>query len=419
MDPSAPERLAFFLPSLAGGGVARMTLNLVEEGLRRKHEVDLVLAREAGPLRAEVPPGARVVTLRRGWQPHARALALAAGPSRWRELLRPVLLPLRGAHAVAALPDLVAYLRLERPALLVAAKTHTNLTAIWARALAGTATRVVVSERTSLSHETRGPKGRKWRWRYVAPLLHAVYPDADLVYAVSRGAADDLAEQTGLPRERIQTIYNPVVTDSLRERTSEPCGHPWYREGEPPVLLGAGRLDLQKDFPTLIRAFARVRARRPARLMILGEGRERAALERLADSLGVSEDVALPGFVPNPSAYMADAAVFVFCSIYEGLGNALIEAMQAGCPVVSTDCPSGPSEILEGGRFGPLVPVGDDAALAEAILRRLEAPRDADRLRARAQDFTVEVTLDRILQASSSLCPPPPARSHEGNGRSL
>jgi glycosyltransferase involved in cell wall biosynthesis len=170
--------------------------------------------------------------------------------------------------------------------------------------------------------------------------------------------------------------------------------------GSPPVVLGAGRLEAQKDFPTLLKAFARVRAVREARLILLGEGKDRPLLEALAQDLRVAENVELPGFVENPFAYMARATVFVLSSTYEGLPGVLIQAMACGCPVVSTDCPSGPAEILAGGAYGPLAPVGDDRALAQAILAQLDAPVDRERLCARAALFSVEHAVERYLQAS-------------------
>lgn len=377
-----------------------MTLNLIDESLRRGYEVDLVLCHEIGALRDRVPAGAHLIVLQRGSQLRARRMALAAARSYWRELVLPVLLPRSGAHAISALPELVAYLEREKPAQLIAAKTHTNLAAIWARALSGVSLRLVAGERTNLTQEVAGPNGRKWRWRYVAPLLGKAYRDADLLYAVSSGTADDLAERTGLARDRIETIYNPVVTDAQRDAALEPVTHPWLAPGAPPVVLAVGRLEAQKDFSTLIRAFAGVRAAIESRLLILGEGSERSMLSDLVRREGLEADVELHGFVANPSAFMARAGVFVLSSAYEGLGNVLIEAMHAGCPVVSTDCPSGPSEILEGGRHGPLVPVGDATALAQAIVQELKEPRQSDLLRARAEEFNVGATLDRILGTS-------------------
>jgi glycosyltransferase involved in cell wall biosynthesis len=224
------------------------------------------------------------------------------------------------------------------------------------------------------------------------------FREAEAILAVSNGVADDLAAVAALPRQAIRTIYNPVVTPDLQARASAPLDHPWFAPGAPPVLLGVGRLAAQKDFATLIRAFARVRARRPVRLMILGEGKKRRELEELADSLGVRQDLALPGFEENPFAYMARAAVFVLSSAYEGLPGVLIQAMASGCPVVSTDCPSGPMEILEHGSYGPLVPVGDDIAMAEAIQTVLDAPPSQERLRVRAAEFSMDRAVEQHLE---------------------
>jgi len=215
--------------------------------------------------------------------------------------------------------------------------------------------------------------------------------------AVSRGVADDLARLTGLPREKIQVIYNPVVTPELFVKAEEPLGHPWFAAGEPPVILGVGRLHEAKDFQTLIRAFALVRKKRVARLVILGEGEERPKLEALVRELGLEEEVALPGFVDNPFKYMKRAGVFVLSSQWEGFGNVLVEAMACGTPVVSTACPSGPEEILENGRWGRLVSVGDVDALAEAIILTLDDKNHPDVAR-RALDFGVQRAIDEYIR---------------------
>ncbi|HET8700836.1 MAG TPA: glycosyltransferase, partial [Nitrococcus sp.] len=275
-----------------------------------------------------------------------------------------------------------------------------NLLALWARRLAGVATRVVISERTALSSETAAR--RKWRWRYLPALIHRVYPWADAIVAVSEGVAEDLARTAELPRERITTIYNPVVTAELRAQASAPLDHAWFAPGAPPVVLGAGRLLKQKDFPTLIRAFAKVRAQRPARLVILGEGAKRRRLEALVEGLGLGADAALPGYVDNPFAYMARAAVFVLSSAYEGLPGVLIQALACGTPVVATDCPHGPVEILDGGRYGRLVPVGDAAAMAAAIIAMLDQPPERQRLQARASEFCVERAMRSYRQVLAS-----------------
>jgi glycosyltransferase involved in cell wall biosynthesis len=239
----------------------------------------------------------------------------------------------------------------------------------------------------------------KWRWRFVASLIGKVYPLAERIVTVSRGVADDLATCTGLPRVTIGTIYNPILTTEIAEKAQAPISHTWLPPTAIPVILGVGRLVPQKDFPTLLKAFAHVHRKQPARLLILGEGRERAKLEALASELGIAEKVLLPGFEPNPYAFMSQASVFVLSSAWEGLPNALIEALACGCPVVSTNCPSGPQEILGNGAFGPLVPVGEDRALAEAILHTLEQPPNSDRLRSRAAEFDIQTIAQQYLQA--------------------
>jgi len=399
LDADRLHHVALLLPSLAGGGVARVALNLAESLLRHGHRVDLVLCDGEGAYRDQLPPGLRRVLLRRGIPVIPRGLAFAANPGSWRELALPVLLPLRGAPALAGLGDLVRYLRRNRPDALIAAKTHTNLVAIWARQLAGVPTRLLVSQHSMLSEEIAGPEVRKWRWRHAAGLVARTYPLADAIVAVSDAAADDLATTSGVPRRRIATVHNPVDARRIAERLREPITHPWFAEGMPPVVLGAGRLRASKDFQTLLRAFAEVRRARPARLVVLGEGPERAALAAEARRLGVCEDVWMPGFVDNPFAYMARAGVFVLSSRHEALGNVLVEALACGCPVVATNCPGGVGEILKGGAVGGLVPVGDPAALAGAILAALDRPGDRERRLRRADDFCPDRAAHRYLAA--------------------
>jgi glycosyltransferase involved in cell wall biosynthesis len=229
-------------------------------------------------------------------------------------------------------------------------------------------------------------------------LVRWFYPWADAIVAISQGVAEDLSSLTGLPLERIQVIYNPVVTPKLLEKATEKIAHPWFAPGEPPIILGVGRLTKQKDFPTLIRAFALVRQRYPARLMILGKGEERLSLETLVQRLGLEEEVFFCGFVQNPYSYMAQASVFVLSSAWEGFGNVLVEAMAVGTPVVSTDCKSGPAEILAKGKYGELVAVGDEKGLARAIARTLKQPQNSERLKARSSKFSVEAIADQYLQ---------------------
>lgn len=331
--------MALFLPSLVGGGAERITLNLATGLLELGHAVDLVLFTATGELSDSVPAGVRVVDLRCG-----------------RALRAPV--------------PLARYLRREKPDLLIGTMGHTNLAALLGRWLARTRTQLVLTEHLAVPPMPPGFRDRVYR-----VLARRVYSRADAVVAVSQGVADSMVEHLRLPPSMVKVIYNPVLTERFWQVVAEPPRHPWFAPGEPPVVIGVGRLVPQKDFPTLIRAFQQVVKERPARLLILGEGPDRAALAALAEELGLGEAVGLPGFLDNPYSLMAHAGVFALSSIREGLPTVLIEALASGVPVVSTDCESGPMEILDGGRLGKLVPVGDARALAAAIQAALEGPR--------------------------------------------
>ena len=376
---STEGAIAFFLPSLVGGGAERVVVNLAQGITERGIRVDLVLAAAEGALLDQVSPTVRLVDL-------------------------------RAPRVLRSLVPLAAYLRRERPRVLISSMGHANLIAIWAAKLAGGVAPLIVTEHNTLSQETQRQSrlvGRVW-----PILLRTFYPWATSVVAVSRGAADDLARTAGLPRHRIEVVYNPVITPAMLALARQAPDHPWLAPGQPPVILGVGRLTRQKDFCNLVRAFAEVRRRRPARLVILGEGPERPAIEALARELGVAEDMALPGFQDNALAYMAGSAVFVLSSAWEGLPTVLIEALAAGTRVVSTDCPSGPREILQDGRLGALVPVGDAAALAGATLEALERPAIAiptDALLPFTRDASVDHYLRVIESAAPASAPPAPA----------
>jgi glycosyltransferase involved in cell wall biosynthesis len=334
----ASGRVALLTSSMEGGGAQRAVLKLAAGLAERGAQVDLVLRRAEGPYLAQLPDSVRVVDL------HARRM-------------------------LAGVPALTGYLRRERPVVMLSALDYVNVVALWVRRGARVPVRLVVSERNNLSaavqHTTR------WRTRLMPRLIHGCYPWADGIVAVSHGVADDLAATAALPRERIDVIYNPVVTAEVASMREQPADHSWLTDGGPPVVLGVGRFVPQKDFATLVRAFAEVRSRRPARLLIIGDGPGRPELERLVRDLGVGTDVDLPGFRPNPYAYMSRADVFVLSSRWEGLPGALIEALFCGVRVIATDCPSGPREVLSGGRHGQLVDVGDVRTMAEAIDRAL------------------------------------------------
>jgi glycosyltransferase involved in cell wall biosynthesis len=260
--------------------------------------------------------------------------------------------------------------------------------AVAARLRAGVATRVYIRAASAESARSAGQFFLK-RWRTFRT-MRRVFRQADGIIAVSRDLAADVANITGIPVHTIQVAHNPVVTPEMFELARAPLDHPWLAAGSPPLSVGIGRLGRVKNFDLLVRAFARVRREDPCRLMILGEGRERAALDRLARRLGVSDDFALPGFVHNPFAYLSRARLFALTSVAEGSPNALTEALALGVPVVSTDCRTGPREILQDGRYGTLVPVGDEEALAHAVRATLRHPLNPDYLRQAALPYTVE-----------------------------
>ena len=334
-----PE-LAVFLPSLAGGGAERVMLDLIAALVGQGRSVELVLASRHGALADEVPDGVSVVDLR---QP----------------------------RTVTAVVPLTRYLRRRRPAALLATLEHANVVALLAGRLAG-GVRVSVREANTLSRDlAQGPP----RSRAVLWLMRRLYPRAHALIAVSQGVADDLVRELRLPGQRVTVIPNPVITPRLEAGANTPLPHPWFAAGAPPVVLGVGRLTRQKGFDVLVHAFALARQRRACRLMLLGDGEDREALERLARELGVHDEVALPGFAANPFAYMARAGTFVLSSRWEGLPNALIQAMALGVPAVATDCPSGSTEVLAGSARATLVPVGDSEAMAAAIVTALSAGR--------------------------------------------
>jgi len=374
---TSASRIAIFAATSGHSGVDRILVNLIEQWTAWGFGVDLLQVRGHGPRLAKIPDGLRCIDL--GCR-----------------------------HVNSALPALVRYLRRERPAALLADKDRVNRIAILARWLAASRTRLLVRLGTTVSVNLAS-RGRVERWLQRASIRY-LYRLADAVLVPSLGVASDLVEQLGVARARIQVAQSPIVSARLEQLSREPIEHPWLAVDAPPVILGVGELGARKDFATLIRAFALVRAERPCRLLILGRGRQRERLLALASELGVAEAVDLPGFVANPYPYMRRAAVFALSSRWEGLGIVLVEALACGTPAVSTDCPSGPREILEPCCPESLAPVGDHQALARVISATLAHPPTPALLRERAQAFSVEASADAYLAAlglSAELAPSP------------
>ncbi|HYD64654.1 glycosyltransferase [Azospirillum sp.] len=362
------QPITLFLQDLNGGGAERVMLQLANGLARRGRAVELLLVNPVGPYRSAVDPGVRVV-------------------------------PLGAGRTLAAVPAVARHLRATRPAALVAALPHVNVAAVLARALSGTGTPVILTEHSQPGQARRN--ARTAAVRLAHRLVPLAYRAADAVVAVSGGVAEELAALTGLPPRRIAVVPNAVVSDDLLRRAAEPVEHPWFADASTPVIVSCGRLAWPKDFGTLIRAFTLLRRERPARLMILGEGPDRAALEHLAAHLGVAGDVALPGFAGNPFAVMSRAAVFVLASVSEGMPTVLIEAMACGTPVIASDCTVGPRDLLEGGRLGRLVPVGDAEALSLALRATLDGRPDVEPARAKAWRHSVDNAVDAYLDVMS------------------
>jgi glycosyltransferase involved in cell wall biosynthesis len=300
-------------------------------------------------------------------------------------------------HTYSSLAAVIRYLRRNRPAVLLSDKDRVNRTALLARWLAQVPTRLILSSGTTISIDlqNRSPFER-WLQRNS---MGRLYPYADKVIVTSAGVADDMSDYTGLARHRIEVVPSPVIPDRLLHEEQPIPDHPWFEDHSVPIILSVGELCARKDFETLLRAFHLLREERPCRLMILGRGKRHDSLLRLAEELGIGDEVALPGFVDSPYAYMAHADLFAFTSRWEGLGFVLIEALAVGTPLVSTDCPSGPKEILQQGRYGELVPPGDVAALAQAMARTLTHPLPPDILRQAALPYTVSAATDAYLKA--------------------
>jgi glycosyltransferase involved in cell wall biosynthesis len=358
-------RVAFFLTGVKGGGAERAMIavanHLAGEGL----SVDLVLGRPAGPLRGEIDPTVAIFDL---------------GVTRLRSMLRPM----------------NRYVRSRQPDVVISSLMACDVVMLLGTFLYRWNARLIISVQNNPVEASR--HGRRLIDRAWPRLIKRFYGRADIVVGISTGVAEVLSQLLDRPPGTVPVIHNPVIVPAFVEKAQAEPEHPWYRDGGAPVILAAGRLTRQKDFPTLVRAFAALVGLTDARLIVIGEGEERASLQGLIQELGIADRVSLPGFAANPYAWMKGARVFVLSSRWEGFGNVLAEALACGTPVVATDCPSGPADILEGGAYGSLVPVGDVEALARSMGETLDAPVDHDALIARGMQFTVERIAPRYLE---------------------
>lgn len=375
MERSKIKKIALFIPLLEGGGAERVIVNLANEFSGRGHETDLVLVQKRGPYLRKVRSGVNIVDLGKRSTPFALA-------------------------------PLVRYLKETKPDVLLSTLNHANIIALIAKKLSFSRTQVIIRQSNHFSLSC-GDKKRAF-------LAKGLYKKADKVIANSQGVKKDLCEALRIPEKKIKVIYNPVFEESIVKKAKKSPHHPFFTNKNNKVIIAVGRLTGEKNFSTLIESFARMKEDAELteslcgtdsgelKLIILGEGEKRGALERLVEDRGLKDSVSLPGFVENPYAFMGSSEVSVLSSIWEGFGNVIVEALACGIPVVSTDCPSGPSEILENGKYGKLVPVGDAELMAEAIKSVLKSHTQKEILIERAKEFSIGKITDRYLEVFSS-----------------
>jgi glycosyltransferase involved in cell wall biosynthesis len=358
-----PPRIAFLTNGL-GGGIGKNIVNHTNELLRRGYAVSVLV--------------------------HQRIPAYERQLDKDAELVR-----FATSHPLAGVPALARFLRQRRPAAMRITNVRLARLALRARALARVPTRLVASVHNTYSVALREMDASKLQRRIAK--WRRDYPRLDGIVAVSEGVRQDFARLTGIPIERITRIYNPVVTPELRRLAAEPVDHAWFSEEGAPVIVSVGRLSVAKNFPLLIEAFTRLREQRPARLIIVGDGDLREEIAAFRERSSHTNDIDLVGHRDNPFPFLESADLFVLSSDWEGLPTVLIEALACGAPIVSTDCPSGPREILEEGRYGRIVPTGDASALAQAMEQTLSDPPERTHQREGAERFTVERSIDAYL----------------------
>ncbi|ERJ18326.1 glycoprotein 3-alpha-L-fucosyltransferase [Salinisphaera shabanensis E1L3A] len=392
------RRIAFFLPTFPAGGQEHTTLLLMKGLVERGHRVELLLERKVGAYLERVPESIPVHELKRRsrWSGYPRFIT--GWPSEALRHFRGSIglgersIPL---HRLIALVD---YMEAQHPDVIISAHDRAPLLAQWAAGISRHRVATVVIERSIFSRNyaaSRTDARTHAVMQHRLTLMRRLYPATDQLFAVSNGAAADLADILNLPRDAVRTMYNPVLRPELTERAAEPLNDPWVNDRTVPLIVTAGRLAPEKAQHVLIDAFAQLLDQgQKARLVILGEGPERENLTRQIAENGLESSVRLPGWADNPYAWMAASALCVLPSEFEGLPNTLIEAMACGCPVVATDCPGGTREILVDGEYGQLVPVGDSTALAAAMAQTLANPPAPDHLYARASDFSLERAID-------------------------
>jgi len=355
---NVPANLGILAPLKEWGGIERNIVILCEEFLKFGVKPQLLLTREGQtPYPDKIPSEVEIIDL------HSK-------------------------RKFDATFKLIRYLKQTKLDALFTYKDHAAKIAVMARSIGKIDIPIFINVTNTLSHTLRRPLKKRFAlW---------IYPRANKITANSQGVKDDMITM-GIPEQKIQVIYNPTITQDLAQRSKQKVEHPWINEKELPIVLGVGRLSQSKDFITLLKSFALLQKHKPSRLIIIGEGPERKNIQDKISELNIQNKVHLPGYISDPIPWMANSDVFVLSSRYEGLGNVLIEALAAGTPVVSTNCPSGPAEILQSGKIGPLVPVGDVQSMTEAIAKVLESPPQPELIRQGLERFHSDVVAGQCL----------------------
>ncbi len=356
--------ISLFIPSFGGGGAERVVVNLANEFVRRGYHIHIVVLDENGPLLKEVSEKCQIINL-------------------------------STKKVSKSFKSINKYIIKAKPDVLIANLSHLSIMILLASFFVRAKTKYFVVEHNTPSKTSLA--SNKLSAKLLPFLMYLTYWRADRVIAVSKGVKNDLVKTIPYLRRKVEVIYNPIFSNEIMVRKNEPIDDSWFLSQKAPTIISVGRLTLQKDFVTLLKAFTIVKKEMCAKLVILGEGEERENLEKLAKDLEVLDDVYMPGFVSNPYKYMGKANVFVLSSIYEGFANVLVEALACGIPVVSTDCESGPREILDNGKYGKLVPVGDAEKMAEAIIETLNSDYDPLTGIERAKQFSINDAVNHYM----------------------
>ncbi|QMU31174.1 glycosyltransferase [Adhaeribacter radiodurans] len=352
------KKICFFPGTLALGGIGKIFVNLIQEYAGRGVDVHVFLTKKEGEFLSQLPPNVQVFE--------------------------------GSGRALTSIVSFIQYLRREKPEAVLSAREFLNIINIFCCLFTFNKTKPVVSLHTNQTAENAAEPNNPSLYKnpYFLTLAKVLYKIPEKIVAVSGGVADDFSYRMGVDRKKMKVIYNPVYSPTQEDIIPNTLLHNFLSDNRK-FIIGVGRLTPQKDWPNLLKAFSLVREKMDVSLVILGEGSLRQELEELIEELSLQGHVLLPGFVNNPSYYVKKASAFVISSKYEGFGNVIVEALGVGTPVVSTDCPSGPSEILEDGKYGKLVPTEDPVALATGIIETLNISHNSEVLINRAKDFSV------------------------------